>query len=92
VEESVETGNNYECSGNPGDFLCLWKKVGQTAYSVQNVLYNACTGNSPSGSPFLLWSPNSNGAGSWFYCVYGRQYCRSPGQGWLDTTGRAGGP
>jgi hypothetical protein len=24
--------------------------------------------------------------------VYGQQYCRSPGQGWLDTTGRAGGP
>ncbi|KAK4105444.1 hypothetical protein N658DRAFT_512893 [Parathielavia hyrcaniae] len=92
VQKSVETGNGHTCDGNPGDFFCVWRKVGQTAYAVQNVLYNACTGDSPSGSPFTLWSPNADNKGSSFYCVYGRQYCRSPGQGWLDMSGRAGGP
>ncbi|KAK4128848.1 hypothetical protein N657DRAFT_639356 [Parathielavia appendiculata] len=92
VEQSVQTGNKYTCDGNPGDFFCVWRKVGQTAYTVQNVLYNACTGDSPSSSPFILWSPNANNKEGWFYCVYGRQYCRSAGQGWLDTSGRAGGP
>ncbi|GAB1310988.1 Ubiquitin 3 binding protein But2 C-terminal domain-containing protein [Madurella fahalii] len=92
VERSVETGKSYECHGNPHDYLALWKKVGQTAYTVQNAMYNVCTGLHPRGSPFVMWSPNAKHRGSHFYCVYSRQYVRWMGYRWIDTTPVPGGP
>ncbi|KXX80396.1 hypothetical protein MMYC01_204597 [Madurella mycetomatis] len=92
VEMSAETGTSYECHGQAHDYLAIWKKVGQTAYTVQNANYNVCTGLRRRGSPFVMWSPNANNRGTFFYCVYGRQYVRWIGDRWLDTTPVPGGP
>jgi hypothetical protein len=92
VESSVETGTSHECDGDPHDYMAIWKKVGQTAYTVQNADYNRCTGIKLRGSPFVIWSPNANNRGTYFYCVYGRQYVRWIGDRWLDTTPTPGGP
>ncbi|KAL1896310.1 hypothetical protein Sste5346_004693 [Sporothrix stenoceras] len=91
VVSSIGTGNDYTCKGDAGDWLCVWKNQGQTAYTVQNKDSNECA--SPNyGSPFVMWSPNADGRGSHYYCVHGRDYCRNEGDRWLETDGRAGGP
>jgi len=92
VEQSVETGNNYECEGEHGETISVWKNQAQTAYTVQNGIYNTCSGTSESGNKYVMWSPNSGGRGSYYYCVHGEQYCRNKGDRWLDMGGRAGGP
>ncbi|KAK3905792.1 hypothetical protein C8A05DRAFT_41308 [Staphylotrichum tortipilum] len=93
VEQSVETGQQYSCEFGPGSYFAVWKKVGQTAYTVQNWDLNQCTGAHKSGGPFVMWSPNSHNKGMWFYCVSGRQYVRWLGDRWLDTDpGMPGGP
>jgi hypothetical protein len=92
VEWSVQTGNTYQCNGAPYDYFAIWKKVGQTAYTVQNADYNRCTGLSPHGSRFVIWSPNANDRGTNYYCVYGRQYVRWMGDRYIDETPIPGGP
>ncbi|KAI1880323.1 hypothetical protein JX265_001944 [Neoarthrinium moseri] len=91
VEASIETGNDYQCPGNAGDFFCLWKNQAQTAYTVRNRQVT-CAGARDVGDNFVMWSPNSQNRGGYYYCVYGRNYCRALGDRWLDTNGRAGGP
>lgn len=68
----------------------MWKNQAQTAYTVQNQ-YITCGVRHNDGNPFVMWSPNTNNRGGYFYCVRG-SYCRSQGDRWLDTNGRAGGP
>ena len=93
VEKSVETGQQYNCEKPPGSYLAVWKKVGQTAYTVQNADVNQCTGSHPRGNPYVMWSPNANNRGIWFYCVTGHEYVRWLGDQWLDTDpGMPGGP
>ncbi|KAK3899009.1 hypothetical protein C8A05DRAFT_37379 [Staphylotrichum tortipilum] len=78
VEQSVDTGQQYNCEFSPGSYFAVWKK---------------CTGAHKSGGPFVMWSPNSYNKGMWFYCVSGRQYVRWLGDRWLDTDpGMPGGP
>jgi len=88
----VETGVDYTCRGEKDETICVWRLVGQTAYTVQNADLNQCTGSKDDGSPYVMWSPNSNNVGSRYYCVHGAQSCRNQGDRWLDTSGRAGGP
>jgi len=93
VEQSVETGQQYNCEKPPGSYHAVWKKVGQTAYTVENADFNQCSGPRPYGRPFVMWSPNANNKGIWFYCVTGREYVRWLGDRWLDTDpGMPGGP
>jgi hypothetical protein len=92
VESSIETGNSFECHGEAYDYLAVWKKVGQTAYTVQNGNLNPCTGLHPYGPKFVMWSPNAGNRGHYYYCVYSRQYVRWIGDSWLDTTPTPGGP
>ncbi|KAK0640732.1 hypothetical protein B0T16DRAFT_495584 [Cercophora newfieldiana] len=92
VEQSIQTGSDYNCKGNPGEVVCVWKNQAQTAYTVRNADYNRCTGATDRGGNYVMWSPNSDGRGSYYYCVHGAQYCRNKGDRWLDTNGRAGGP
>jgi hypothetical protein len=92
VEHTIETGNTYSCTGGPHEYMAVWKKVAQTAYTVENFIYNACTGSQPSSAPYVIWSPNRDNRGGNFYCVYGRQYVRHIGDRWLDTTPIPGGP
>ena len=80
------------CHGQANDYLAVWKKVGQTAYTVRNADYNVCSGTHPTGGQFIIWSPNSHNRGTYYYCVYGRQYVRWLGDRWLDTTPIPGGP
>lgn len=93
VGKSISTGNSYTCTGNPGDYFAIWKSQAQTAYTVQNMENGNCgAGPRPIGNPFILWSPNKDNRGGYYYCVYGADFVRSKGDRWLDTTGRAGGP
>ena len=91
VEQSVETGTAYGCDGKTGDFFSMWKNQGQTAYTVRNIISN-CGAVSDDGGDYVMWSPNSQDRDGYYYCVYGRSYCRAQGDRWLDTNGRAGGP
>lgn len=59
VEESIETGNDYHCDGNPNDFFSVWKNQGQTAYTVQNANLNQCTGSSDVGGSLFCGPPTS---------------------------------
>lgn len=93
VEKSHYTGNAYECRGKSFETVCVWDRVDQTAYTVENGFTNTC-GNAwlKHGNPFVIWSPNRD-QGPNYYCVRGARYCRSLGQGWLDTDpGTPGGP
>ena len=93
VQKSVSTGNTYTCPGNAGQYLAVWRKVGTTAYTVQNANFNACTGNHPTGGRYIIWSPNAGNRGSYYYCVYGKNYVRWSGDRWLDTSpNQPGGP
>ncbi|KAK4119692.1 hypothetical protein N657DRAFT_603964 [Parathielavia appendiculata] len=93
VESTIETGNQHVCHGQAHEYFAIWKNQAQTAYTVQNALYNACTGMHPSGSHFVMWSPNRDNRGGNYYCVYGRQYVRWIGDRWLDTAPHTpGGP
>ncbi|CAJ0555381.1 Ff.00g054460.m01.CDS01 [Fusarium sp. VM40] len=94
VVQTIETGASYECWGNPGDYLAVWKKQGQTAYTVQQGIYSPCTSSWQSvGGHVIIWSPNDQNKRGNYYCVYGRQYVRNIGDRWLDTSaGEPGGP
>lgn len=94
VQWQIETGNTHLCKGNPYDYLAVWRKQAQTAYTVENgVRYTACSGFYTSGEPYVLWSPNQGNRGGYFYCVHGRQYVRWQGDRWLDTSPAVpGGP
>ncbi|TDZ74410.1 hypothetical protein CTRI78_v000745 [Colletotrichum trifolii] len=93
VEMSIETGNSYTCPGNANDYFALWKSQAQTAYTVRNRLRTSCGPIQDSGGNYVMWSPNSNNRGGYYYCVYGRQYVRYLGDRWLDTSpNRPGGP
>lgn len=93
VEQSIETGNDYDCDGSPGDYLAVWKNQAQTAYTVQNTEYNVCTGTRYVGNQYVMWSPNNDNRGGYYYCVYGRDYVRNKGDQWLDTSpDHPGGP
>ncbi|KAK8084047.1 hypothetical protein PG996_002828 [Apiospora saccharicola] len=90
VERSVETGNSWSCQKEGDVMFSLWKKQGQTAYTVQNH-YVSCAGRQDVGSPYVIWSPNSRNINGFYYCVVGHQYCRNNGDRWLETDGPAGG-
>ncbi|KAK4206228.1 hypothetical protein QBC37DRAFT_460505 [Rhypophila decipiens] len=93
VQASVQTGNEYTCHGDKGQYFAVWRKIGTTAYTVRNGNYNSCTGTQPTGSNFIIWSPNSNNVGSYFYCVYGKSAVRWMGDRWLDkSANNPGGP
>jgi hypothetical protein len=92
VEQTAETGNDYNCEGQANEVVCVWKNQAQTAYTVQNGDYNRCSGTTDRGGRYVMWSPNAGGRGSYYYCVHGEQYCRNQGDRWLDMGGRAGGP
>lgn len=93
VSKTTTTGNSYTCNGNPGDYFAIWKSQAQTAYTAQNYVVNGCGSQErPDGPPSIVWSPNKDNRGGFYYCVYGQNYVRSRGDRWLDTTGRAGGP
>ncbi|KAJ3460924.1 hypothetical protein MRS44_011791 [Fusarium solani] len=94
VVTTIETGNSYVCNGNPNDFFAVWKNQGQTAYTVQNGVYNSCTNSWLSvGGHIIVWSPNANNGRGFYYCVYGRNYVRAMGDRWLDTSPNTpGGP
>ncbi|KAF9761351.1 hypothetical protein IL306_003848 [Fusarium sp. DS 682] len=89
VSESWTTGNSYTCNGGPGETICIWYNIAHTAYTVQDVTTNPCTGSKES-SPYVMFSPNENNSGGGYYCVVGT--CRSKGEGYWDYNGRAGGP
>ncbi|KAH7267919.1 hypothetical protein B0J15DRAFT_591766 [Fusarium solani] len=94
VVTTIKTGNSYVCNGNPNDFFAVWKNQGQTAYTVQNGVYNSCTNSWLSvGGHIIVWSPNANNGRGFYYCVYGRNYVRAMGDRWLDTSPNTpGGP
>ncbi|KAF5563176.1 hypothetical protein FNAPI_2804 [Fusarium napiforme] len=94
VVQTIDTGNNYECWGNPRDWFAVWKKQAQTAYTVQQGIYNSCTNSwQPVGGHIIIWSPNAQNRRGNYYCVFGRQYVRAIGDRWLDTSaGEPGGP
>ena len=83
VVSSIGTGNDYTCRGGVDDWICVWKNQAQTAYTAQNVDTNQCTG-SHFYSPYVMWSPNDNGRGSYYYCVHGQDFFRNEGDRWLD--------
>ncbi|KAK0752752.1 hypothetical protein B0T18DRAFT_313099 [Schizothecium vesticola] len=78
VEKSVETGTSQSCDAKEGKRVCVWKKVHRTAYAVQNMRLNQCTGAEPVGGSFTMVSPNKNQPGTNFYCV-GDEFCREIG-------------
>lgn len=91
VTQTEMTGTAYNCNGNPGDRLCLWKNQGQTAYTVRNWISTPCQAASAVGNPYVMWSPNANNRRGYYYCVYGS--CRARGDRWLDTNPNTpGGP
>jgi hypothetical protein len=94
IVRTIETGNSYVCNGNPNEFFAVWKNQGQTAYNVQNGLFNPCLNTfQPVGGESRIWSPNANNRRGYYYCVYGRGYVRAIGDRWLDTAGHTpGGP
>ncbi|KAK1775761.1 hypothetical protein QBC45DRAFT_421414 [Copromyces sp. CBS 386.78] len=91
VEQSVETGSAYECSGDH-EWVAVWKIVPRTSYWVRNALFNSCTGSQPVGSPFLLTSPNSGTKDRSFYCVRGKKYVRNLGDSYNIEPGTPGKP
>lgn len=93
VTHEVATGNAMTCKATRDERVCVWKKVYQTAYTVENVLLPPCGNNvKVTSDPFVLWSPNAYQPDD-YYCVRGVRYCRGIGQGWLDTDpGQPGGP
>ena len=91
VVQTIETGNAHACPGVANDYLAVWKHQAQTAYTVRSLLKSPCYKDEDFGTR-VIWSPNENNRGGFFYCVYGKQYVRSIGDRWLDKTGRAGGP
>jgi hypothetical protein len=92
VVQNIETGNAYNCNGNPNDFFAVWKKQAQTAYTVRDKLVSPCYSDQDYGTR-IIWSPNDNNRGGEYYCVYGRGFVRNLGDRWLDTSGnQPGGP
>ncbi|KAH7308430.1 hypothetical protein B0I35DRAFT_491514 [Stachybotrys elegans] len=93
VDMSIDTGNSYTCPGRANDYFALWKNQAQTAYTVRNRLRVSCGLIQDVGGNYVMWSPNKNNRGGYYYCVYGRQYVRWLGDRWLDTSpNRPGGP
>ncbi|GKZ25421.1 hypothetical protein AbraCBS73388_001049 [Aspergillus brasiliensis] len=91
VQESWTTGLEYQCTASSHQTVCIWYNTAHTAYTVQNGLYNVCTGFNPNNEAgFVMFSPNQNNKGGGYYCVIGT--CRSQGQNYWDKSGPAGGP
>ncbi|GAQ40516.1 hypothetical protein AtubIFM55763_001444 [Aspergillus tubingensis] len=91
VQASWTTGLDYQCTASSHQTVCIWYNTAHTAYTVQNGLYNVCTGFNPNnGAGFVMFSPNQNNKGGGYYCVIGT--CRSQGQNYWDKSGPAGGP
>ncbi|KAM7199961.1 hypothetical protein V8F33_004135 [Rhypophila sp. PSN 637] len=93
-QSGVETGNYYQCNGGPWDYFSVFRKQGQTAYTVQNQRKRNCGGSAINdGGPYVIWSPNANNIKSWYYCVYSREFVRWNGYQWLDASpNQPGGP
>ncbi|KAF2094600.1 hypothetical protein NA57DRAFT_80399 [Rhizodiscina lignyota] len=90
VDESWETGNEYQCTAGTGETVCIWYGTAHTAYTVQNNYDTTCNEDS-TGGPFVMYSPNANNAGGVsYYCVVGP--CSYKGAGYWDKSGPAGGP
>ncbi|KAK4451073.1 hypothetical protein QBC34DRAFT_437048 [Podospora aff. communis PSN243] len=85
VQKEVSTGTTAGCTGIKGDYFAVWKKVGQTAYTVRQKRTPNCGLPVTYGPNYIIWSPNSGEANSNFYCVYGFNYVRNKGDRWLDT-------
>ncbi|KAF5689892.1 hypothetical protein FCIRC_1126 [Fusarium circinatum] len=94
VLSQVPELSHGSCWGNPRDWFAVWKKQAQTAYTVQQGIYNSCTNSwQPVGGHIIIWSPNAQNRRGNYYCVFGRQYVRAIGDRWLDTSaGEPGGP
>ncbi|KAK4184637.1 hypothetical protein QBC35DRAFT_477087 [Podospora australis] len=92
VSQSITTGNDYTCYGAKNERVCVWKNQAQTAYTVRDIVQSSKCGVLQERTPVVMWSPNSGGKGSYYYCVHGKNYCRNKGDRWLDKNGRAGGP
>lgn len=92
VTRRVETGRHHLCEGKQGQHFAVWKKVGTTAYTVEDIAVHHVTGNKTYGT-HILWTPNADNRGSYYYCVYGKQYVAGAGDRWLDRSpNQPGGP
>ncbi|GAT30941.1 hypothetical protein RIB2604_03701500 [Aspergillus luchuensis] len=65
VQASWTTGLDYQCTASSHQTVCIWYNTAHTAYTVQNGLYNVCTGFNPNnGAGFVMFSPNQNNKGA----------------------------
>lgn len=83
VEQSIETGNDYECTVNRGESVCVWYKVAHTAYTVHNWQSDTCSNEKEYSDSYVMTSPNENNSGGGFYCVTGSA-CRSQSEGYWE--------
>lgn len=90
VREKWTTLNDYTCSAEAGETVCIWFNVAHTAYTVWNDYLDTCDGLARHSDPFILFSPNQANSGGGEYCVIGP--CRHEGDWWWDYSGPAGGP
>ncbi|ORX40173.1 hypothetical protein BD324DRAFT_648775 [Kockovaella imperatae] len=95
VQEQWQTGNQYQCDGNPNGRVAIWQNVAHTAYSVANTPSGNCGESNSDYDTYvnIYRAPNQQNQGGGFYCVRddGSGYVRNQGDGYWEG-GCAGGP
>ena len=82
--EYEESGQVANCQGEAGDTICVWWRAGYTSYMVQTM--RKCQINeTPSGDPFYILSPNSNGVGGSYICAKNEKCRERDFEYWNDS-------
>ncbi|KAL9128726.1 MAG: hypothetical protein Q9217_002659 [Psora testacea] len=71
IIEEWTSGEQYTCTGGPGDTICVWVKTAYTKYDIGTA--DGCRNKATIEGKF----PNKDNAGGGYYCVVGLEYCRS---------------
>ncbi|KAF9637822.1 hypothetical protein BFW01_g8718 [Lasiodiplodia theobromae] len=86
VAKSWSTGVSHECSGGPGDTVCLWARTPYVEYEVHNIEYDTCSVFGTDTERYRIKSPNKN-EDVRPYCVVGIEYCRNKGDNYWQFDG-----
>ncbi|KAI9808198.1 MAG: hypothetical protein M1825_004655 [Sarcosagium campestre] len=81
VTQEWTSGQQFACTNEKAESVCVWLKVAHTAYMVKPDTPENCPYNVP--TPVEMKSPNKNNAGGEYYCVTGKA-CRSLGEGYWE--------
>ncbi|KAL8693986.1 MAG: hypothetical protein Q9218_001285 [Villophora microphyllina] len=77
IVQEWTSGGQFTCNGEPHDTICVWSRLEYSVFDA-DTSSDACN----NAGTVEVKAPKKEGQN--YYCVVGKQYCRSDGQGYWD--------